>query len=216
MLAELLIRGVIIGLGGTIPLGPIGVLCIQRTLSKNQKSGFVSGLGSATADVIFASIALFSLSVVLSFVESHLMLIKAIGGICVTLVGIRIFFTNPVVQIRRNRAGQSNLWQDFLSLFLITIANPPFILIFVALFAAFGFTAADLGFARGALLIAGVFLGAALWWFTLTFFISLLRNKFRPRHLLWMNRISGAVIVALGIGAVMTMFLNTPVDAILT
>ncbi|MDR2885378.1 MAG: LysE family translocator, partial [Rikenellaceae bacterium] len=199
MWLELLIRGIIIGLTASIPLGPIGVLCIQRTLSKNHKSGFVSGLGSATADLVFASVALFSLTVVLSFIESHLMLIKAIGGACVIGVGAHIFFTNPVVQIRRNRAGKTNLWQDYISLFFITIANPAFILIFVALFAAFGFSAADLGFAKAQLLVAGVFLGASLWWFMLTFSVNLLRKRFRPRHLLWMNRISGSVIVALGI-----------------
>ncbi len=214
MWLELLIRGVAIGLMASVPLGPIGVLCIQRTLSKNHKSGFVSGLGSATADLFFASIAFFSLSVVLSFIESHMMVTKAIGGICVTLVGFKIFFTNPVIQIRRNRAGQSNLWQDFLSLFVITIANPAFILIFVALFAAFGMSASDLGYLRAIPLIGGVFLGASLWWFALTFVVNLLRKKFRPRHLLWMNRISGAVIVALGMGAVLLMFIKTPVDGI--
>ncbi len=213
MWLELLIRGLIIGLMASVPLGPIGVVCIQRTLSRNHKSGFVSGLGAAGADLVFSSIALFSLSVVLSFIESHMDIIKGIGGVCVMAVGISIFMTNPVIQIRRNRAGATNLWQDFLSIFLITIANPTFILIFVALFAAFGLSAADLGLARALLLIAGVFIGASIWWFTLTGIVSMVRNRFRPRHLLWINRISGAVIFALGIATVMLIFINTPVDA---
>ncbi len=215
MWLELIIRGIIIGLTASIPLGPIGVLCIQRTLSKNHKSGFVSGLGSATADLVFASVAFFSLSVVLSFIESHMMIIKAIGGVCVVLVGAKLLFTNPVVQIRRNRAGQSNLWQDYLSLFLITIANPAFIVIFVALFAAFGISSADISLLDSIPLIGGVFVGAALWWFTLTFAVNLVRKKFRPRHILWMNRISGAVIVALGAATILLMFFKTPVDGIL-
>ena len=198
----------------SIPLGPIGVLCIQRTVSKNQKSGFISGLGAATADTVFSSIAFFSLTVVLAFIDQHMLLIKAIGGICVIVVGVNIFLSNPVVQIRTNRAGQSNLWQDFLSVCLLTPANPAFILIFIALFAAFGLTTEGLGAFGSAFMIAGVFLGGALWWFTLTFVVNLFRKKFRPRHLLWINRISGAVIVCLGAAAVLSMFFNTPVDGI--
>jgi threonine/homoserine/homoserine lactone efflux protein len=215
MWLELLIRGVVIGLIASIPLGPMGVLCIQRTLSKNHSSGFVSGLGAATADMVFASMALFSLGVVLSFIESHLTIIKAVGGICIIMVGINIFFTNPVIQIRRNRAGKSNLWQDYISMLLLTIANPAYILIFVALFAALGLNGPGLGFAHSLLLIAGVLGGAALWWFALTAVVSMLRRRFRPRMLLWMNRISGGVIVGLGVAALMLIFVNTPVDALM-
>ena len=212
---ELYIRGILIGLMASIPLGPIGVLCIQRTLSKSHKSGFVSGLGASSADTLFAAVAFFSLSVVDSFIENNMMLIKALGGICVVIVGMKIFLTNPVVQIRRNRAGKGSLWQDYLSLFLITLANPAFILIFVALFAAIGVSGDSLGVVNGLFMIAGVFTGGSLWWFTLTFIVSLLRRRVRPRHLLWINRISGAVIVLLGAAAVLLMFVNTPVDGML-
>jgi len=211
---EIFIRGVLVGLMASIPLGPVGVLCIQRTLSKNHKAGFFSGLGAATADTVFAMVAFFSLSFVLSFIEGHLGVIKAIGGICVILVGLRIFFTNPVVQIRRNRAGKSNLWQDYLSIFLITLANPALILIFVALFATFGFSKEILGAVNGTAMIFGVLSGATLWWFTLTFFINLIRNKFRPRHLLWMNRIAGTVIIVLGTVVVISVFLKMPPNGI--
>lgn len=212
---ELFITGIIIGLMASIPLGPIGVLCIQRTLSKNHRSGFTSGLGAATADVLFASIALFSLTFVMSFIETHMIYIKAVGGICVIIVGVKIFLTNPVVQIRRNRAGKSSLWQDFISLFLITLANPAFILIFVALFAAFG-VRQDMSLVSGLPMITGVYVGGALWWFMLTFVVNLFRTKFRPRHLLWINRVSGVVIVVLGAAAILLIFVNTPVNGMLT
>ncbi len=208
-------RGILIGLMASIPLGPIGVLCIQRTLSRNHKAGFVSGLGAASADTIFSAIAFFSLAVVMSFIENNITLIKVIGGLCVMIVGVNIFLSNPAVQIRRNRAGKTNLWQDYISVFFITLANPAFILIFVALFAAFGVSIHTIGMFKGALMIGGVFIGAATWWFLLTFMVSLLRRKFRPRHLLWINRISGTVIVLLGAAAVLLMFVNTPVNGIL-
>ncbi len=205
---EAIAKGVIIGLFASVPLGPIGVLCIQRTLSKSHKSGFISGLGAAGADMIFASVALFSLTLVLSFIEAHMKIIQIIGGLCVMVVGVRIFMINPVVQIRRNRAGKDSLWQDFLSLFFITLANPAFILIFVALFATFGVDYQTMGVVDGLSMVAGVLCGGALWWFTLTFMVNLLRKKFRPRHLLWINRISGFVIVALGLATVLSIFIN--------
>lgn len=216
LISLLILRGVFIGVVASIPLGPVGVLCVQRTLSKNQKSGFVSGLGAALADTFFATVAFFSLAVVLSFIEENLTLIKVIGGLCIMIVGVTIFMSNPVVQIRRNRAGKSNLWQDFISVFFVTLANPAFILIFIALFAAFGFSEDTLGAAKGLLMIAGVFGGASLWWFTLTFVVNLFRKKFRPRHLLWINRISGTAIVVLGAAAVLLMFVNTPLHGVLT
>lgn len=203
-----LIKGVIIGLAGSIPLGPIGVMCIQRTLCNSRRSGFVSGLGSAVADAVFATIAFFSLSVVMSFIENNLLIVKVIGGISVLIVGMVIFLKNPVVQIRRSRAGKGNLWSDFLSLLLVTLANPAFILIFVALFAALGVSSTGIGYADGAVMILGVFCGASLWWFTLTFTVSLLRHRIRPRHLLWINRLSGALIVILGAAAILSIFLR--------
>ena len=197
-----LLKGFVIGLIASIPLGPIGVMCIQRTLSKNHRSGFVSGLGAATADSIFATIALFSLTVVMSFIENYIAILKALGGISVIIVGMTIFLKNPAVQIRRNRAGKGSLWSDYLSVFFITLTNPAFILIFVALFAAWGISYDG---------ILGVLSGASLWWFTLTFCVNLLRKRFRPRHLLWINRLTGAVIVVLGAVAILSIFIHIQV-----
>lgn len=217
MALTVLFKGIIIGLAASIPLGPIGVMCIQRTLSKSQRSGFISGMGAATADTLFATIAFFSLSVVLSFIENNMVIIKVLGGISVIIVGMTILLKNPVVQIRRNRAGRgNNLWSDYLSVMLVTLANPAFILIFVALFAAVGVsgsTGEPLG--DSLIMLSGVLCGTSLWWFILTFSISFLRRKFRPRHLLWMNRISGSVIVALGAAAILSIFVNMPVNGML-
>lgn len=212
---HIFINGIVIGLMASFPLGPIGIMCIQRTLSRNLRSGFVSGLGATVADTIFAMAALFSLSLVMSFIDSYMIFMKGIGGLCVMVVGINIFLTNPAVQIRRNRAGKSSLWQDFLSVFLITFTNPAFILIFVALFAAFGVSYKDFGLLHGLLMILGVVIGSASWWFVLTFSVNLIRKKFRPRHLLWINRIAGAVIFILGAITIILMFVNTPINNVI-
>ena len=148
----------------------------------------------------------------MSFIENNMAIIKALGGISVVIVGVTIFLKNPVVQIRRNRAGKGhNLWGDYLSVFFLTLTNPAYILIFVALFAALGISHEGIPLGGGMSMILGVLCGASLWWFTLTFGVSFLRRKFRPRHLLWMNRISGSVIVVLGAAAILSIFFHTPV-----
>lgn len=215
MLLSAILRGWIVGLLASMPPGPIGILCIQRSISKNRRSGFVSGLGASLADTIYATIAFFSVSLVVGFVEKHTMIITIISGMIIAAIGVKIFMSNPVVQIRRNRAGKSNLWQDFLSAFGITIANLGYIFFFIILFAAFGISHASLGMFNGALMIAGVFLGSASWWFALTFIVNLFRDKFRPRHLLYINRWSGAIIAVLGLGAIILMFLKIPIDGVL-
>ena len=211
-----LIKGITIGFVASIPLGPVGVICIQRTLCKSRRSGFVSGLGAAAADMIFAIIAAFFLTMVLAFVQRYIDILKVVGGIAVIIVGVNIFLKNPVVQIRRNRANKGSLWSDFLSVFGITLTNPAFILMFIALFASFGINnEGTLPYVQGAGLIGGVLLGASLWWFVLTLGISFLRKWFRPRHMLYLNRISGALIVGLGAIAIISLVVNIPVDRII-
>ena len=211
-----LIRGFSVGFMASIPLGPIGVMCIQRTLSKGHRSGVVSGLGAASADLIFAIVAVFSLTLVTAFVETHMLLLKMIGGICVVVMGVYIFLKNPAVQIRKNRAGMGSLWSDFITIFFLTLTNPAFILVFVTLFAATGVgqNPSENNLLSNVLLLAGVYLGGNTWWLTLTSLVSLLRNRFRPRHLLWINRISGALIAALGVLAIVSMFFDTPIDGV--
>ncbi len=209
-----LIKGVIIGFVASIPLGPIGVICVQKTLSRSHKAGFISGLGAAGADTVFAAVAAFFLGVVLSFIETYIDLMKVIGGICVIIVGVSIFLRNPVIQIKKIRANKGSLWSDFISVFLLTLANPAYILMFVALFASFGISHTGSRF-NSSLLVSGVFLGAALWWFILTFGISFLRRGFRPRHLLYMNRASGAIIVLLGAIAIVSIFFQLPVSGMI-
>lgn len=208
MVLDIFFRGMIVGLLASIPLGPVGVLCIQRTVSKRRLSGFVSGLGAACSDTLFASVAFFSLSLVQSFIERNMTVLKIVGGLCVMIMGVNILLSNPAVQIRRNRAGRSNLWMDFISVFGMTLPNMAMILIFVALFAAFGISSETLTMPTSVVMIGGVLGGACMWWFLLTMAVNLIRRSFRPRHLLWMNRVSGTVIVVLGAAAILSIFIS--------
>lgn len=212
MLVSLFARGVLIGLLASIPLGPVGIICVQRTLSKNRLAGFASGLGAGLADTIYATLGFFALTFIKPLIEQNITFVKVLAALCIIIVGVFIFLSNPVVQIRRSRAGMTTLWRDFLTVFLVTIANPALVFLFIGLFAAFGLSADSLGIANGWLLILGVAAGTVVWWFTLSSVVSLFRRKIRPRHILWVNRISGTIIILLGAAVVFTVFLNIPVD----
>jgi threonine/homoserine/homoserine lactone efflux protein len=214
MNVEFLLRGVMAGLVASVSLGPVGVMCIQRTLSKSRLSGLFSGLGAATADTIFATVVWFFIAVVSSVIENHIQILKIVGGGCVMAVGVHYFLKNPVVQIRRNRAGRSNLGQDFASTFALTLTNPAYILWLLVIFSAMGINSGDEAgelplskIEMGAWTILGFLAGAVAWWTILTSVVALFRRKFRPRHLLWINRIAGTLITSLGAAAIISAFI---------
>ncbi len=209
---EILLRGVGVGLAASITVGPVAVLCIQRTLSKSRRSGMVSGVGVACADTLMAIIAFFFYSMLQAQIEQYSQLLRVVGGVFVVIVGVVIFFQNPVPQIRRNRAGKTSLWQDFASMFGFTIANfvvvIPYILAFFAMFSVGTVDdSADVAtIVTSALIIAGFFCGALLWWFLLTSLISLFRRRFRPRHMLTINHVAGIIIGLLGVYTILSTF----------
>lgn len=216
---ELLFRGFAVGLAASITVGPVAVLCIQRTLSKNRRSGLISGLGVACADTMMAVIAFFFYAMLEAQIEQYSSLLRVGGGIFVVIVGVYIFFQNPVPQIRRNRAGKSSPWQDFVSIFGFTLANfvivIPYLLAFFAVFnvgAGHGGVTDVASVAGSVLIIMGFFGGAVTWWGALTSLISLFRRKFRPRHMLTINHIAGVVISILGVYTILSTFINTMPD----
>ena len=212
---EILFRGICVGIAASITVGPVAVLCIQRTLSKSRKSGIVSGIGVACADTFMAMAAFFFYSTLQTQIEQYNTLLRVVGGIFVVIVGVYIFSQNPVPQIRRNRAGKTSLWQDFASIFGLTIANfimvVPYILAF---FAVFKISSGDLtgegfgGFVRAVFVIVGFFGGAAMWWTLLAFVLDLFRRRFRPRHMLTINHVAGIVIGVLGIYTILSTFFD--------
>lgn len=209
----LLMQGVGVGAAASITVGPVAVLCIQRTLSKNRRSGFASGFGVACADTLMAVFAMLFSSILQRSIESNKLILSVISGIIVVIVGVYIFLQNPVAQIRRNRVGKTTLWKDFASMFGITLTNfiyvVPYIMIFFTMFKVSTPSASDLGaFFGGLLTIAGFLGGAALWWFALTFVLDLFRHRFRPRHMLTINHVAGVIIAVLGIYTILSNFIH--------
>jgi len=195
--ASFFLRGFLFGLSIAASVGPMSLLCIQRTLAKGHLYGLVSGLGVATADGVYGSIAGFGLTVITTFLVSQYIWIRVIGGVLLVYLGIKTLLTKPAEKAVSAKAN--NFFGAYVSTFLLTFANPVTILSFVAIFAGFGVGGAKNNYLAAVLVVCGVFLGSALWWCILTGGVSLLRGRLTPRWLLWINRVSGGVLALFGI-----------------
>jgi threonine/homoserine/homoserine lactone efflux protein len=206
MIPAIFIKGIIIGLLVSAPLGPIGIMCIQRTLNRGYMSGFVSGLGAAAADIIFAVIAGFGLSIILNFIEEKHIYFQILGGIFVLYIGYRIFNTNPVKQLRLQRLNKTRLSQDFASIFLLTISNPMAVFLFIAIMAALKVANDLYSIFELSILIAGIAGGAILWWFVLASIANRFRKKIRLKNIWWLNKITGSVVFLFGLVVIISVW----------
>ncbi|WP_339739479.1 LysE family transporter [uncultured Sunxiuqinia sp.] len=194
MFFNLFLTGLIIGVAVSIPLGPIGVLIIQRTVNKDRTAGFLSGMGAATSDAIYAIIAGFSLTWIINFIRQYQLTFQTLGALIIMLLGVHIFLKNPVKDIRRLRRKGSSYFQDFVSTFLITFPNPLVIFVFLAVFASTGIVLnLDTPY-QSFVIVFGVFSGACSWWLLLTGLVSLFKHRFNLRLLWWFNKIAGVLI----------------------
>lgn len=199
-----LLRGIIFGLSIAAPVGPMGVLCIRRTLANGRLIGFVSGLGVATADASYGAVAAFGLTFISTFLVHQQVWFRLIGGIFLCYLGITTLRAKPAE--RAATASGRGLGGMYLSTFLLTLTNPLTILSFAAIFAGIGVGNINGAYGSAALLVLGVFSGSALWWFFLSTMTGLVRTKMTPAHLIWVNRVSGIVILAFGIIALVSIF----------
>lgn len=200
----LFLKSMVLGLGVSAPLGPNGMLMVNRTIRKGRLSGFVSGMGVATADTIFAVVAGLGFSFIIGFVNAQFFYIKLFVGIIVAILGIKLFLTNPVTEIRRSRKEGKNHFQDYLSLFLLALTNPVSIFLFIAFFAGFNIDFSQSGLSR-VIIVSGVFIGAAAWWFGLSFIVNHFSKNLRLRSIVAINRISGSVIALIGVTVLFTL-----------
>jgi len=193
---ELATRGVATGLIIAAPVGPVNVLCMQRTLEKGWKSGLVSGLGAAAADTIYGSIAAFSITLVIDFLLHEQFWIRVVGGLLLILIGVLYYFRKPQSLKEKKRDEASN--SDFVSTFLLTATNPTTVLSFIAVLATLGMKE-QRAVSATALLIGGIFTGSMMWWIILTVTVTSLRRKIGERAMVWMNRVAGFAIGGFGV-----------------
>ncbi len=205
----LLIYGVAAGLLASIPLGPIGILCIQRTISSSRTTGFISGLGAATADTCFAALAVFALGWITGFITEYQLWVEAFGGLLVVAFGLSLYFKKvqkpAIVKDGSFKVKKSKHVADYFSVLFLTLPNPAYFFVFTAIFAAMGIGVESIDSVNKLLIILGVILGASLWWFFLTWIVSRFRKKITMRTMVKINKISGAAIAALGAYAVLAV-----------
>jgi threonine/homoserine/homoserine lactone efflux protein len=195
---SLMLKGLLIGFSIAAPVGPIGVLCIRRTLAEGRAHGFVSGLGAATADGFYGTVAALGLTLISSFLLDQANWLRLIGGSYLCYLGVKTFRSQPAAQAAQVRPGRGLLGAYASTLFL-TLTNPLTIFAFAAIFAGVGAEAAS-GNAPGALaVVLGVFLGSCTWWLILVTLTSLFRAKLNTTRLTWVNRASGLLILAFGV-----------------
>jgi len=192
----LFIKCFILGFSVSAPVGPIGLLCIQRTLSKGKSAGFFTGLGAVTANIIYASIAALGFSIVSTFLLQQQMYLKVFGAIFLIYLGTKTIMKKPSSDAAKLE-GQSLIGM-YLSTFFLMITNPLTILNFVAMFAGLGIEQSSKSGVTELTLITGVFLGATSWWFFLSYVVSVFKNKINP-HLTLVNKIAGVLIILLGV-----------------
>jgi threonine/homoserine/homoserine lactone efflux protein len=197
------LRGLVIGFSIAAPVGPIGVLCIRRTLAEGRTSGFVSGLGAATADGLYGCVAGFGLTFLSNLLIQQQTWIRLIGGLFLCALGLKTFFASPAQEEASARV--KGLAAAYASTFVLTLTNPMTILAFAAIFAGLGVGSTEGNYLAAGILVAGVFAGSAIWWLFLSGAVGLFKRSISLAGMRWINRISGLIISAFGIGALVSL-----------
>ena len=199
-------KGMLIGLIATAPMGPVGVLCVQRTLNKGRWYGFITGIGAALSDMIYAAITGYGMSYVMDVLSNQQtrMYLQIVGSIMLLAFGVYTYKSDPTKKIHRSGNGKGTLFHNGMTAFLVTFSNPLIIFLFVACFAQFAFLMPDHPFEM-LVGFASIVFGALLWWFGLTWLIDKIRGKFDDNGIKLINQVIGSIVVLCSI----IMFLGT-------
>jgi len=203
---EILLKGIILGLAVSMPLGPIGIILINRTIKRGVLSGFFSGLGLATADTLLAIIAGVGFTFIISFINRERFIISLIAGLIIIGVGLKVFLSNPVKDLRNRDKANKSLWRDYYSVFALSISNPYTIFIFVAFFSGINVSGYKSPELVPFILIPGVFIGTITWWILLSYFVSRFKKKIRLRGIIRVNMVAGIAIIVIGVIVLLSVF----------
>lgn len=193
---DLILKGLIIGIVSSAPMGPVGVLCIQRNLNKGRWYGFMTGVGAAFSDIIYALITGFGMSFVVEFIENktNMFYLQLAGSVMLLFFGIYTFRSNPVSAMRPPSLKKGTLIHNMVTGFLVTFSNPLIIFLFVALFARFAFVVPD-HLVQQSLGYVSIFVGALVWWFLLGYGIAKLKSRFEVKGVWMLNKVIGVIVM---------------------
>ena len=203
---ELIIKGFIIGIIVSAPMGPIGVLCVQRTLNRGRMHGFVTGLGAMVSDLIYAIITGWGMNFVIDFIEAHRTPIQLIGSILLFVFSYFVFRSNPLRQLNKQSGKPTPYWKDFVSSFFLTFSNVTIIFFYIALYARFNFISQEHPLINEIIGILCIALGAVAWWYFISNLVGRLHERFNPRGLKVFNIILGSILVGIGVIGLITGF----------
>lgn len=180
-------------------MGPIGILCVQRTLNKGRNSGFFTGVGAAASDLFYCLLTGLGISLVTDFIADHVNILQVVGSIILIVYAIYMIVHNPVSQIKESLDQREDHWRDMVTGFLFTLSNPLIMFLIIPLFARFGFPLPEYKFYHIILGYAFIVVGALLWWAVITFFVDKVRTHFNIRSMWLINRIIGIIVLLLSI-----------------
>ena len=197
---ETILKGFLIGVIVSAPMGPIGILCVQRTLNRGRLHGLATGLGAMVSDLLYASITLIGMGFVHDLMDANELIIQIIGSIVIIFFGIGIFFTNPLKILKPSSSTpETRYYQDFATAFFLTFSNVAIVFLFISLFARFNYSPLDTNWFTFAVGMISICLGALAWWFFITTYVSKLKKYFNRQSLKFFNRIVGIILILLGI-----------------
>jgi threonine/homoserine/homoserine lactone efflux protein len=199
------LKGLAIGFAIAAPVGPIGVLCIRRTFAYGRMTGFISGIGAATADMCYGAVAAFGLTGIQNMLVSWQFWLRLVGGLFLVYLGIRTCLSRPADKpaVVKSNFG---LFSAYFSTLGFTLTNPATIISFTVIFSGLRLAETGGNYASAGLLVMGVFLGSAVWWLTLSGLVALFREKFSTSWMVWVNRLAGLIIVGFGLFSFFTLF----------
>lgn len=203
---DILFKGFIIGIVVSAPLGPVGVLCIQRTLNKGRWYGLVTGLGAAISDIAYALLTGYGMSFVFDYINKNIFYLQLLGSIMLLLFGIYTFRSNPVQSIRPISTNKGSYFHNFITAFAVTLSNPLIIFLFIGLFARFSFVQEGVLVSEEITGYFAIALGALAWWLGITYFVNKVRSKFNLRGIWILNRVIGSIVMIVSlVGLIFTL-----------
>lgn len=200
-----LLKGFLLGFAIAAPVGPIGLLCIRRTLAGGMAAGLASGLGAATADAMYGAIAALGLTAISAFLVDQSGWLRLAGGLFLLYLGIMTFRSTPRTGTEPEKSRAAGLAANYGSTFLLTITNPATILSFGVAFAGLGLVGSGTGAGAAGMMVLGVFLGSSGWWLLLSGSVGLMRARVSAGTLTWVNRVSGVMLAAFGVAALVSV-----------
>jgi threonine/homoserine/homoserine lactone efflux protein len=203
----IIIKGLLIGLCVSVPVGPIGMLIIQRTFNRGRAHGIATGLGATFSDLLYTIIALFFLSFVIDFIDEYKKIIQFVGSLLVVAFGVYTYRSHPH-RIKSNDTKKHSLFGDFMTSFGLTFSNPLVLFLLIALFARFQFIDNQTTFLISVIGIFSILIGALLWWSVLTYLVSHFKSRVNTKGLIIINRLTGSIIMIIGCVGIVLCFIQ--------